>query len=83
MWKWGTDPFAVDAEGKSVMHMAAMRGGPEIVRWRTGLGADVNAVEGDGSATPLHLAAAHAKRAEQADWRRQYRALGFSQKDRV
>lgn len=52
----GADPDARDRRGRTALHVAARRGGPEMVAVLLDAGADVNAKDGRGR-TPL----AHAR----------------------
>ena len=52
----GADPDARDRRGRTALHVAARRGGPEMIAVLLGAGADVNAKDGRGR-TPL----AHAR----------------------
>lgn len=56
MLEAGADPDARDSKGRTALHIAARRGGPEMIAVLLGAGADVNAKDGRGR-TPL----AHAR----------------------
>jgi uncharacterized protein len=51
----GVDPATADNAGATVLHMAALRAFPELIRQMAANGADINVVDGEGL-TPLDYA---------------------------